>query len=614
LDNVSVEPFPADNDLTSEDIKANMDTIKNIRINDYDPAKIFYNSTQTIRQYYSFNDVDVDRYMVNGEYTQTFVSAREIDETKIPQTTWMNLHLKYTHGYGITLSRVDKVTTSGQPDIMIKDIPPVSQVDEITIDTPQIYFGELQNEYILVNTKEEEFDYPDGNDNKYTVYDADSGIKMNAFKRFMFAIQERSLKLLVSSNITRDSKLIINRNVSQRVKTIMPYLDYSDPYLVTVDGNLYWIIDAYTTSTEYPYSEPYNTTVGGNNANYIRNSVKVVINAYTGDTSYYLVDDTDPVAKTMQSIYPTLFKDFDKMPESLKIHIRYPGTMLNIQANIYTKYHVDNYKVFYQGEDRWSIANEKIGAAEKEVAMTPNYYIMKLPGEKDVEFINSIPFTPMNKVNMTALLIARNDGDNYGELRAYQLPKSKLVMGPSQIDAQIAQDTDISRDFSFWENSGSTYLRGNMFVIPIENSIMYVEPIYLKASEGSLPEVKRIVLYYGDRIAYEATLAEALDSMFGEGTGDALAAGQLSGDEGDADEEAGDDNPQIGSEGDSQQMTSDELISNAVEAYNAAVVAQKAGDWATYGTELAKLKDYLDQLQVDEPVATTETADEAENQ
>ncbi|MDR2610243.1 MAG: UPF0182 family protein [Clostridiales Family XIII bacterium] len=609
LQDVVVKPFPADNDLTSEQIQANMDTIRNIRINDYDPAKTFYNSTQTIRQYYTFNDVDVDRYMVNGEYTQTFLSAREIDEKKIPQT-WVNQHLIYTHGYGVTLSRVDKVTASGQPDIMIKDIPPVSQVEEIEITQPQIYFGELQNEYILTNTKENEFDYPEGNDNKYSTYTGEYGIKMNAFNRFMFAIQERSLKLLVSSNITSDSKLIINRNVKQRVQTIMPYLDYSDPYLVTVDGKLFWMIDAYTTSTEYPYSEPYNAA-GGNASNYIRNSVKVTIDAYTGETNYYLVDEADPVAKTMQAIYPSLFKDFDSMPEGLKAHIRYPGTMLNVQANIYKKYHVDNYKVFYQGEDRWDIANEKVGASEKEVPMTPNYYIMKLPGEKDVEFINSIPFTPMNKVNMMALFVARNDGEHYGELIAYQLPKSKLVMGPSQIDAQIAQDTDISRDFSFWENSGSTYLRGNMFVIPIENSIMYVEPIYLKASEGSLPEVKRIVLYYGDRIAYEATLAEALNSMFGAGSGDALIAGQPTGDTGDADASPGDQNPDTGSPGDSQQINTDQLIKNAVDAYNAALEAQKAGDWAKYGTEIEKLKGYLDQLNGTETAAAAAATDAA---
>jgi uncharacterized membrane protein (UPF0182 family) len=597
LDSVTVKDFPGSNTLTSEDITANMDTIRNIRINDYDPTKTFYNSTQTIRQYYAFNDVDVDRYIINGEYTQTFVSAREIDETKIPQQ-WLNIHLKYTHGYGITLSRVDKVTASGQPDIMIKDIPPESEVEEIEITRPEIYFGELQNEYIITNTSEEEFNYPEGEQNVYNTYDGENGIKLNLIKKAMFAIKEQSMKLLVSSNIKSDSKIHINRNISQRVAEIMPYLDYSDPYLITNEGQLYWIIDAYTTSRNYPYSEPFALDQG-NGTNYIRNSVKVVINAYSGDTDFYIVDDTDPMATTMDKIYPKLFKDVKDMPEGIRQHIRYPSTMLNIQANIYKKYHVNDIKVFYQGEDRWDIANEKVGASEKEVPMEPQYYIMKLPGEEDVEFINSIPYTPMNKVNMMGLLIARNDGAHYGEMMLLQLPKGKIIMGPSQIDAQIAQDTEISKDFSLWENSGSTYRRGNMFVIPIEDSIMYVEPIYLQASDNSLPEVKRIVLYYDDKIAYEETLAEALDSMFGDGTGDPLLEGELTGDEGDSDSQPGDTDPDSsgkGNEGDDQQKSTDELIDLVVQSYNNAIAAQKSGDWKKYGEELDKMEKYLQQL------------------
>ncbi|MDR0853223.1 MAG: UPF0182 family protein [Clostridiales Family XIII bacterium] len=596
LQNVSVKDFAADNELTGEDIVNNKDTIKNIRINDYDPAKIFYNSTQSIRQYYDFNDVDVDRYMINGEYTQTFLTAREIDESKLPQQ-WLNLHLKYTHGYGVTLSRVDKVTTSGQPDLLIKNIPPESQVEEIEITTPQIYFGELSNEYIVVNTKEEEFDYPTGTDNASTTFDADSGIKLNLFNRVMFAIQERSMKLLVSSNITKDSKIIINRNIAERVEKIMPYLSYSDPYMVTAEGKLYWVIDAYTTSKQYPYSEPYNIAAG-DTTNYIRNSVKVVIDAYSGDTGFYRVDDKDPVANTLKEIYPKLFREFKDMPKGVDQHIRYPGTMLNIQANVYKRYHVKNVNVFYQGEDRWDIANEKLGASDKEVPMTPNYYIMKLPGEDSVEFVNSIPYTPKDKNNMTSLLVARNDGENYGKLVLYQFPKGKIVMGPSQVDAQIAQDATISKDFSLWENSGSTYSRGNMFVIPIENSIMYVEPIYLKASNSSMPEVKRVIIYYNDKIAYETTLAEALDAMFGQGVGDNTATlpGSENVDDGedsvDGDEvDAGD-----GADGGDVGMSQKELIAAANEAYSNAVELQKSGDWAGYGKELANLQRYLEML------------------
>ncbi|MDR0518649.1 MAG: UPF0182 family protein [Clostridiales Family XIII bacterium] len=627
LGDVTIKQFPADNNLTSEDVKSNMDTIKNIRINDYNPTKTFYNNSQSIRRYYTFNDVDVDRYMINGEYTQTFTSAREIDESKVPQQ-WMNLHLKYTHGYGITLSRVDKVTANGQPDMLIKSIPPESQVKEIDIERPEIYFGELQNEYIITNTDEKEYDYPEGDKNKYSTYKGGHGISLSPFNKLMFALREQSMKLLVSSNIDSNSKIIINRNIAERVRHIMPFVDYADPYIVTVNGKLYWIIDGFTTSDLYPYSEPIDIERIGV-VNYIRNSVKVVIDAYTGATDYYLVDGNDPVSNTLKGIYPTLFKSIDGLDENIRAHIRYPSTMLNTQATIYKKYHVNDIGVFYQGEDLWDIANEKVGASDREVPMSPNYYIMKLPGEDKVEFINSIPYTPMNKVNMTGLLIARNDGKHYGELMLLQLPKGRVIMGPSQIDAQIAQDTQISQDFALWQNSGSKYSRGNMFVVPIENSIMYVEPIYLEAVDSSMPEVKRIILYYNDKIAYESTLAGALDAMFGTGTGDEVRTGQPVGDEGDADaaptESAGDaagegsgitnvsgTSPSgivggsesgaggtsgvIGTEGDIQQMTTDELIKAAAAAYNSATEAQRAGDWAKYGEQMKRLEEILGKL------------------
>ena len=329
LDDVNIKSFAADNKLTAEDIASNMETITNIRINDFEPAEQFYNQTQSIRQYYSFNDVDNDRYWVNGEYTQTFLTAREIDENKISDT-WLNKHLKYTHGYGVAMSRVDKVTSSGQPDVLVGNIPPESAVDEIKIDRPEIYFGELANEYVIVGTKEKEFDYPNGDSNSYTSYEGNAGIGMNLFNRLVFAIREGSLKLLVSSNITGDSKIIINRNVVDRVQTIMPYLSYEqDPYMVTVDGKLYWIIDAYTVSNLYPYSEPYSEET---NVNYLRNSVKVVIDAYNGNTDYYVIDQNDPIAQTYAKIYPTLFKQLDQMPESLRAHLRY--TSVNLPTNM----------------------------------------------------------------------------------------------------------------------------------------------------------------------------------------------------------------------------------------------------------------------------------------
>ena len=577
LQDVTIKPFAASNDLSAEDIQNNDPTISNIRINDYSPTNTFYNQTQSIRQYYTFPDVDVDRYQINGDYTQTFLATREIDEEKI-SNTWINTHLKYTHGYGVTLSRVDKITSSGQPDMLIDSIPPVSRVEEIDITQPEVYFGELTNTYVIVGTNEDEFDYPDGDSNKYTRYEGTAGIKLNPVNRLMFAIREHSMKLLVSSNIKSSSRIIINRNIVDRVQKIMPYIGYeSDPYMCTVDGKLYWIIDAYTMSDKFPYSEPYSDE---STTNYVRNSIKVVVDAYNGTTDYYIVDENDAIAQTYAKIYPKLFKTLDQMPEGLQAHIRYPNTMFAIQAKVYRRYHMNDVKVFYQNEDLWDVSNEIYGMEEQ--SMTPNYYIMNLPGEKTEEFVNIIPYTPRDKKNMTGVLLARNDGEHYGELVLFQLPKSKIVYGPMQIEAQIDQSTEISKEFSLWNSSGSKYSRGNLFVIPIEDSLLYVEPVYLEASNSSIPEVKRVIVAYGDKIAYEPTLSEALDSLFGEGSSDSYRQ-KL-----DEDTENG---------GESTAPTQTELIEQAQEAYDAALDAQKNGDWAAYGKHLEELGEILEQLE-----------------
>lgn len=583
LQDIEVREFPADNTLTSEDIANNMQTISNIRINDYEPALKFYNQTQSIRLYYQFNDVDVDRYMVNGEYTQTFLSAREIDESAVTDQ-WMNSHLIYTHGYGITLSRVDKVTDSGQPDMMIDSIPPVSDVEEITIDRPEIYFGESTNNYVVVNTDEPEFDYPSGDNNVYTEYEGTAGINMTLLNRILFAIREGNINLLVSTNIDSDSKILINRNIMDRVQTIAPFLTYDeDPYIVTVDGKLYWIIDAYTTSSYYPYSEPFaeNTSV-----NYIRNSIKVIIDAYNGDTDFYIVEDDDPIAQTYQKIYPALFKDLDEMPESLQAHLRYPNTLFSIQAQTYAKYHMTDVNVFYQNEDRWDIAKEIYGT--EETTMVPTYYITKIPGEEEAEFITNIPYTPSGKDNMTALLIARNDGEHYGELLLFQMPKDRTIYGPRQIEARINQHTEIAQDFTLWSSAGSTYTRGNIFVIPIENSLIYVEPIYLESANSSLPEVKRVIIYYNERIAYENTLAEALDAMFGEGASSGYE--EITGPT-----DTPSDDPEA-PPADNGALGLSELADLANEAFNNALDAQRNGDWAAYGEYLDELEGYLNQM------------------
>ena len=584
LDNVITKQFTADNKLTAADIAANPETIDNIRINDFDPAQQFYNQTQAIRQYYTFFDVDNDRYMVNGEYTQTFVTAREIDENKISDT-WLNRHIKYTHGYGVALSRVDKVTSSGQPDVLIGNIPPESSVNEIKITRPEIYFGELTDDYIIVGTDEPEFDYPNGDANSYTAYEGNAGIKLNFINRILFAVREGNIKILVSSNINDDSKIIINRDVANRVQKIMPYLEYEgDPYMVIADGKLYWIMDAYTRSSNYPYSEPYSMK----GDNYIRNSVKVVVDAYNGDVVFYVVDNGDPIALTMQKIYPSLFKSLSSMPESLQEHLRYPNLLFEIQAGVYGKYHMEDIAVFYQSEDLWDIAYE-IYATEK-IRQEGNYYIAKLPGESKAEFFNSITFTPKSKQNMTGLLIARNDGDHYGELMLYQFPKSRTIYGTEQIEAQIDQNTEISKEFTLWTSAGTSYRRGNLFVIPINNSILYVEPVYLEAQNSSIPEVKRIIVAYNDQIAYGETLKECLEELFGDLTPEDPTQPE--------DPTVDPTNPgtEITDPTTPEVMDQDALISAAAKAYNDAIKAQRNGDWASYGKYMNELEKYLNEL------------------
>ncbi len=515
LADITVKDFAPENNLDKVDVLNNMETFSNIRINDFEPAEQFYNQTQSIRSYYTFNDVDVDRYNVNGEYTQVFLSAREIDQSKV-EDSWLIRHLKYTHGYGITLSRVDKVTSSGQPDMLIDSIPPVSEVPEIQITRPEIYYGESTDEYVIVGTDEQEFDYPSGESNVYCTYEGDGGIPLTFMRKLLFAIREGSLKMLVSGNINSDSRIMIYRDVMTRAQKIAPFLFYDgEPYMVINDeGRLFWILDAYTSSEYYPYSEPYQE---GSDVNYIRNSVKIVVDAYNGDIDFYIVDNSDPIALTLAKIYPALFKSLDQMPEDLQKHLQYPNALFNIQAAVYMKYHMTDEEVFYQSEDLWAIANEYYG--QSETLLNPINFIMKLPGENKAEFIGAIPYTPSGKSNMTGILIARSDGSDYGELVLYRLPKDRIIYGPAQIEAQINQDAEISKEFSLWNNSGATYSRGNLFVFPVENSLIYAEPIYMESSSSSLPEVKRVVMYYGDQVAYESTLAECLDTLFGEGAG-----------------------------------------------------------------------------------------------
>ena len=606
LQDIRVEDFTAEGEIDKVDVLNNMETFSNIRINDFEPAEQFYNQTQSIRSYYKFNDVDVDRYYVNDEYTQVFLSAREIDQAKV-EDSWLIKHLKYTHGYGITLSRVDKVTSSGQPDMLISGIPPISEVPEIRVSRPEIYYGESTDGYVITNTGESEFDYPSGETNVYCNYEGSGGIRLTPLNRVLFALKERNLKMLISTNISGDSRIHIYRNIVTRINKIAPFLALNDdPYVVVDDGKIYWIVDAYTYSSKYPYSDPYDSS----GVNYIRNSVKIVVDAYNGDVNFYVSDESDPIVQSLKKIYPTLLKDIDQMPGNLRSHLQYPNMLFNIQAYVYTRYHMTNVEVFYQSEDLWSIASEQYGQSTKQ--MEPNYFIMKLPGEDSAEFVSTIPYTPSGKANLTGILMARQDGDDYGQIVLYRMPKYRTIYGPSQIEAQINQDAEISKEFSLWNNSGSSYLRGNMFVIPVEDELLYVEPIYLEASTGSLPEVKRVIVYYGDQLAYEPTLAECLNKLFGDGAGDPLNTSYpiITGHQMAEELEKGanvpqpepgpqeDESGQQGSEGTEPVITDDvqELARLANEAYEKAQEALKQGNLVLYAQCVEEMARYVQQM------------------
>ncbi|KXZ40779.1 hypothetical protein SAMN05661008_01815 [Alkalithermobacter thermoalcaliphilus JW-YL-7 = DSM 7308] len=570
LGNIKQEEFLALDNLSFEDIQNNKETISNIPINDYRPTLQTYNQLQGIRSYYRFNDIDIDRYIIDGKLTQVFLSAREIDKSKLPSQaqTWINKHLKYTHGYGIVMSPVNDITSSGQPKTIIRNIPPVSEFKQLAVKRPEIYFGELTNDYIVINTKEDEFSYPKGETNAFTRYEGTAGIKLNLLNRILYSIDTKSLKLLVSTAINSDSRIIINRNINDRIKAIAPFIEYDeDPYIVLVDGKLYWIVDGYTTTERYPYSQVYEDS----NINYIRNSVKVVIDAYNGDVDFYIVDDNDPIIKTYSKIFKDLFKSIDKMPQGIKRHLRYPQHIFDIQAKVYATYHMKDVGVFYNKEDQWEIATEIYQGKNDPIEVESNYIVFKLPNEDRAEFLLTVPYTPRGKQNMTALLVARNDLEKYGQIILYKFPKDKNVLGPYQIESRINQDPEISRNLTQWDSGGSKVIRGHMITVPIQDSLLYVEPLYIKSdSKESIPEVKKIIMLYKDKIVIENSLQEALDSLFKNG-------------EKQKDKEF--------------VYDQDNLITKANEIYNKAQQAMKEGNFSDYGKYIQELGEVLRKLE-----------------
>ncbi len=584
LDKIQHKEFIAADTLTPEDIQNNQQTIDNIRVNDYRPALEVYNQLQGIRPYYRFNDIDIDRYMIDGTYTQVFLSARELspEHLRLEAQSWVNKYLRYTHGYGAVLSPVKTVTPQGQPELLIKDIPPATETG-LKITQPEIYFGELTDDYIITNAKSPEFDYPMGDDNIDSFYQGTAGIKINTFNKLAFALYHGTSKILFSGDITPDSRMLIERNIISRAAKIAPYFSYDeDPYLIIHEGKLFWMIDGYTHNSDYPYSQP----IGGG-INYIRNSFKVVIDAYNGTTDFYLVDEDDAVALTYGKIFPDLFKSLDQMPEGIRKHIRYPETLFDIQADVFRDYHMENPQVFYNREDAWNIALEQYG--NETLELDSSYQIIKLPGEEEVEFILTVSYTPINKNNMVAFLVARNDGDKYGEMIVYKLPKNKLVYGPFQIETRISQDTEIARQLSLWDQRGSEVIRGNLLTIPIEDSLLYVEPMFMKASGGnSLPEMRRVIVAYKDTIVMEETLAEALEAIFGDIGREAPSIGEHETSE----DEQGAREPQKG-----MDENLEDLVRYANELFEKAQTASQSGDWAKYGEYLKELEEALNAMQ-----------------
>ncbi len=510
LDRIQEQEFPAEEALTAADLRKNDPTIKNIRLWDHRPLLVTYAQLQEIRTYYRFVDVDNDRYTVDGQLRQVMLSARELSYRNLPSRIWINERLTYTHGFGAVMGPVNRITPEGLPDFWIKDIPPISTAP-IKVTRPEIYYGEIGNDYVFVKTRGQELDYPAGDKNVYSSYNGEGGVPIRSYlRKLLFALRFGDVKIVLSNDIIGESRVMYYREISQRVKTAAPFIQFErDPYMVIgQDGRLFWIIDGYTTSDQFPYSEP-SRGMG----NYIRNSVKAVVDAYNGTLAFYLSEPDDPVIKAYAKAFPGLFQPLSAMRADLRPHIRYPQGLFGIQARMFATYHMRDPQVFYNKEDLWSIPRKSVDGQEQE--MESYYTIMRLPGEKTEEFILLTPFNPSKKDNMIAWMAARSDGPDYGKLIAYIFPKQKLIYGPRQIEARIDQDAFISQQLSLWSQRGSQVIRGSLLAIPIEQSLLYVEPLYLAAEKGSLPELKRVIVAFGNQIAMEENLETSLAQIFG---------------------------------------------------------------------------------------------------
>ncbi|MBA3497082.1 MAG: UPF0182 family protein [Gemmatimonadales bacterium] len=580
LDSVDTRELGGEADLTLADIRENAPTIENVRLWDREPLLQTFGQLQEIRTYYDFVSVDDDRYWIDGKYRQVLLSPRELNVASLPTRTFINEHLTFTHGMGLTLSPVNQVTVEGLPVLFVKDLPPASTVS-LPVTRPQIYYGELANEYVFTNTRQREFDHPSGEANVYAAYDGTGGVRVgNLLRRLLLAARFGSSKILLSQDITNDSRVLYHRDIAARARKALPFLRFDrDPYLViAADGTLKWILDAYTATDGYPYAQG---LVDG--TTYMRNSVKLVIDAYHGSLTAYVSAPADPLIQTWARIFPGIFAPLDSMPADLRAHIRYPDDIYRVQTSLYTTYHMDAPEDFYHREDQWQIP--VVAKADESVPFM-RHIVMRLPDEAKAEFIYMVPFTPRGKDNLAAWMVARNDGDAYGKLRVYRLSRQSLVFGPQQIENRINQNTEISRQISLWDQRGSKVIRGDLLVIPIEESLLYVQPLYLQAEGGRIPELKRVVIAYQNQVVMQETLEGGLAELFGGSSrprsqpAPAVAPEAAVADRGASGADTG----------------FPARVAEARRRYEAALQAQRELDWARYGEEMRRLGELLERL------------------
>jgi uncharacterized protein len=594
LDEVTAHHFDVDTNPASADPANNQATIENIRLWDWRALQDTLRQIQEIRTYYDFPDIDIDRYQIEGGFREVMLAARELNVNKLPSSSrnWINEKLIYTHGYGLTMNTVNGFTPEGLPKLLLSDMPVRSAVPSLKVTRPEIYFGELTNTDVYVNTQQKEFNYPQGEQNSFTQYQSDGGIVIgNMLRRVLIAADRGDLgKLPFSDDVTPQSQLLMRRNVLRRVQTLAPFLTYDpDPYIVVGDdGRLWWMMDAFTTTDSYPYSTHYQ--FGDNAINYMRNSVKVVINAYDGSTTFYVFDSKDPIISAYRRLFPALFKDADAMPPDLRKHIRYPEMLLQTQAQVYSLYHMNDPEVFYNREDLWSLANEitlnNQGEQSTQV-MAPHFVLMTLPGETEPEFVEILPFTPANRNNLIGWIAGRSDGAHYGTAVVYDFPKTRLVDGPLQIEARIDQNAQLSGQLTLWNQQGSHVRRGTLLVIPIGRTLLYAEPIYLQAEHSPMPELRLVVLALQDRLAYGPTFESALAALFGNGPSslEQTAAN------------AGAATPAPASPGGAQAVSSfNKLVSEAARDLSDYQQLTAAGKLGEAGQKLEHLKSTLDEL------------------